>query len=88
MIELQPCGTAAAYTRHLRRSEEPCDACREANSSKSKERRSDKDHAREVTQRNGARIKALWRLAKEYPERYRELSTEELLKLTFPENEK
>lgn len=28
--ELTPCGTLAAYTRHLRRGEEPCERCREA----------------------------------------------------------
>lgn len=27
----QPCGTVAAYARHLRRGETPCDACRAAN---------------------------------------------------------
>ena len=27
---LQPCGTRAAYRRHLRRGEEPCGACKEA----------------------------------------------------------
>lgn len=28
---VSPCGTEAAYKRHLRRSEEPCDPCRVAN---------------------------------------------------------
>ena len=28
---LAPCGTTAAYARHLRHGEQPCDACREAN---------------------------------------------------------
>lgn len=27
----QPCGTTAAYARHLRHGETPCDACRKAN---------------------------------------------------------
>jgi hypothetical protein len=27
----QPCGTVAAYKRHLRHREPPCDPCREAN---------------------------------------------------------
>jgi hypothetical protein len=26
--ELKPCGTPAAYARHLKRDEAPCDACR------------------------------------------------------------
>ncbi len=29
--ELRPCGTVAAYARHRKRKETPCDACREAN---------------------------------------------------------
>lgn len=27
MAALKPCGTSAAYRRHLRKDEEPCDAC-------------------------------------------------------------
>lgn len=30
MATLKPCGTPAAYRRHLRNNEEPCDACRAA----------------------------------------------------------
>jgi hypothetical protein len=30
MTELRPCGTRAAYKRHLRHGEDPCDACKEA----------------------------------------------------------
>lgn len=30
--ELKPCGTVAAYHRHLRHNETPCDACRQARS--------------------------------------------------------
>jgi WhiB family transcriptional regulator, redox-sensing transcriptional regulator len=37
--ELQPCGTPAAYTRHRRRGEPACEACREANRRKVRERR-------------------------------------------------
>lgn len=29
--KLQPCGTRAAYARHLYRKEEPCEACKAAN---------------------------------------------------------
>lgn len=29
--QLRPCGTPAAYSRHLYRNEEPCDACKAAN---------------------------------------------------------
>lgn len=28
--EPQPCGTHAAYVRHIRNEEEPCDACKRA----------------------------------------------------------
>lgn len=31
VTDLQPCGTAAAYARHLRRSETPCRPCKDAN---------------------------------------------------------
>lgn len=43
----QPCGTVAAYKRHLRNDEEPCDACRAANS----------DYHRELYQRRKNRAK-------------------------------
>lgn len=33
----RPCGTVAAYERHLNHGEVPCDACREANRTKSAE---------------------------------------------------
>lgn len=32
MKEPQPCGTRAAYVRHIRKAETPCAACRKANS--------------------------------------------------------
>ena len=35
--ELQPCGTRAAYQRHIRSGEEPCEACREANRTRGRE---------------------------------------------------
>jgi hypothetical protein len=35
----QPCGTTAAYRRHLRNGEVPCDACRAANTAKHAELR-------------------------------------------------
>ena len=34
--EMQPCGTVAAYRRHRRRGEKPCDACREAENARSR----------------------------------------------------
>ena len=35
--ELRPCGTWAAYMRHVRAGEDPCEACREAARSKSRQ---------------------------------------------------
>ena len=32
-----PCGTIAAYARHLRNGEQPCDACRKANAERHRE---------------------------------------------------
>ncbi len=29
-VKLKPCGTWAAYQRHIRNGEEPCDACERA----------------------------------------------------------
>lgn len=39
MRSLRPCGTPAAYRRHLRASEAPCGACAEANRVERSERR-------------------------------------------------
>lgn len=35
----KPCGTPAAYKRHIRNGEKPCDACRAANTEKQAELR-------------------------------------------------
>ncbi|MSS84978.1 hypothetical protein FYJ24_09420 [Actinomycetaceae bacterium WB03_NA08] len=37
-----PCGTEAAYKRHLRHKEEPCDACREAHRNLQRSKRANK----------------------------------------------
>lgn len=69
--DLQPCGTPAAYQRHLRRGEEPCDPClTAANAYKA-------SNARDVgTQR--ARQRALSRLSHLHPAHYAVLLAEEL----------
>ena len=41
MRKLKPCGTYAAYARHLNRNEKPCDACKQANTELRRERRED-----------------------------------------------
>jgi hypothetical protein len=43
--ELKPCGTPAAYRRHLRNDEDPCDDCKQA-------------HADAENERNGLRARA------------------------------
>lgn len=85
MAELQPCGTYAAYQRHLRKGEETCDACRQANTVQARTLRTDPAIKSEQNARSAARSRAAWRLTREYPERYRQLANEELAKLTFPE---
>lgn len=37
--DLQPCGTAAAYNRHLRNREKPCEPCAEASRVKNRNRK-------------------------------------------------
>lgn len=44
---LQPCGTWAAYKRHLRKGEDPCDDCREAARVQQRERSAARRAARE-----------------------------------------
>lgn len=53
--EVQPCGTTAAYQRHRRRKEDPCDDCarawREAKHAKDNARRTESaEHVREAVQ--------------------------------------
>jgi len=59
------CGTSAGYHAHRRRDERPCAACLAA--------RYDS-----TADRNAARVSALGRLAREYPERFQELYVQEL----------
>ena len=68
--DLKPCGTTAAYQRHLRHGETPCDACREANNAQNcgSERR--KKWMR-------ARMRALLALSQIYPDAYNALFDEE-----------
>lgn len=69
MSDLKPCGTVAAYMRHYRRGEEPCDACLQAKRDRYKQIGSD---------RALARARAEVRLRSEYPRRFQELVREEL----------
>lgn len=76
----QPCGTPAAYTRHTRRGEEPCEPCRAANAEASARRRAaDKAAGRKPRVREAARVyqrarqRALADLARRYPDEYEAL---------------
>jgi hypothetical protein len=40
-VELKPCGTRAAYARHLRYGENPCGPCRDANNAYATSRKKD-----------------------------------------------
>ena len=48
---LQPCGTFAAYRRHLRAKETPCDACRQA----ARDQKNDRKNAQRVKDAEAAR---------------------------------
>jgi len=49
--KLQPCGTFAAYRRHLRAKETPCDACRQA----ARDQKNDRKNAQRVKDAEAAR---------------------------------
>lgn len=75
--ELQPCGTPAAYQRHLRRREDPCDACKAANRKRSSEA------AREAYKgdfgtKKRAISRAFTRLSHRYSEEFEALLAEEI----------
>jgi hypothetical protein len=73
-----PCGTYAGYQRHLRRDEPSCQPCRDAAAAYQREWRSDPAHRRAHRSGTRARSRALWRLARLYPEVYRSLVADEL----------
>jgi hypothetical protein len=77
-LERYPCGTDAAAQRHRRRGERPCDACLAAQAKRGRDRRDDPDVRADEFHRNNARSRAVWRLAAEYPDRFRELFIEEV----------
>ncbi|WP_395109829.1 hypothetical protein [Actinomadura sp. SCN-SB] len=68
--DLKPCGTTAAYQRHLRRGETPCDACREASNAENRGSERHKQWGR-------ARMRALVALSEIYPDVYNALFDEE-----------
>jgi hypothetical protein len=70
------CGTYPGYQRHVRRKEETCPACRESNRVATRARRESGADAERMAA--AARDRARKRLAREFPERYRQLVSEEL----------
>lgn len=73
-----PHGTAGAYQRHLRLSEQPCEACATWRRDYQKAWRQDHPEAQaKYAPGRLARQRAHARLAREYPERFRELLVEE-----------
>jgi len=74
------CGTYGGYQRHTRRREVPCAECRKANRTYAAARRADDAVRLEENARSAARLRALWRLAGEHPDRFRRLFIEEVTK--------
>jgi hypothetical protein len=83
MADLTPgvCGTYGGYQRHKRRGETPCGGCRQANREYGRRYRAERPEVRQQELAdNRARSRALWRLAEECPDRFRQLVVEELIK--------
>lgn len=69
--KLKPCGSRAAYQRHLRRGEEPCDACRLANNA---------EHRVARSAYSAARTRAYFALRAFHLEEFARLVAEEVAK--------
>jgi hypothetical protein len=52
---VKPCGTIAAYQRHLKRGEKPCDECKKANRDDGRQRRGNPKPLRDVGPRADVR---------------------------------
>jgi hypothetical protein len=76
-LAIADCGTTAGYHRHIRNGEEACQSCRDAWAAYHRKYRTQPEQQRKALARNAARTRALNRLAKEYPDRFRELVAEE-----------
>lgn len=77
MSALKPCGSWAAYVRHIRHGEKACEACLEANRDRTTNIVNGPDGAR-VLGRNRARQRALRALAQLHPDVFEVLCAEEL----------
>ena len=73
------CGTYAGAQQHRKRGEEVCQPCRNAAAAYLRDWRARNPQSRaKERQQNNARSRALWRLADEFPDRFRELVADEL----------
>jgi hypothetical protein len=67
-------GTIAAYTRHRRADESPCDPCKAAwNTYQSEYKRAHPENRPRENRYAAARSRALQQLRREYPQRFNEL---------------
>lgn len=78
MTERKPCGTRAAYLRHLDHGEPPCDPCAEANAAHRREHAAGTQERHRLYQR--ARRRAAIRLQEAFPRQWRMLLREEAWK--------
>ena len=83
--ELKPCGTPAAYMRHIKAKQKPCEPCRLAWNAYQVDRRQDPDIRMADREQNRdsriARYRALTRLAELHPKDFRALNAEERQRL-------
>lgn len=71
-------GTYAGFMRHYRRKETPCEPCRQARNTYMARYRESHPDAYDYDKRmTNARSRALWRLAKQYPQEFRKFFDEE-----------
>lgn len=73
------CGTYAGYQHHKKIGEKPCQPCLDANAEYTREWRARSPEIRAKGNREtAARSRALWRLAREHPKRFKKLFAEEM----------
>ena len=78
MGDLKPCGTTAAYQRHVRAGEEACEPCKEANRAHTAMLRATNEHVRTQGRKNTrAQNRAKQRLVAAYRDVYEVLLLEE-----------
>lgn len=82
MRVVKPCGTNAAYVRHIKAGEKPCDPCRIAHNTYARSWTSTAPAAARKKAKDARKSTARWaafrRLAKRYPDEFEELYRKEL----------